>query len=201
MEPGRPTPEDERRPHRDLGGPGLPPRDPDPRSRSATQRGRARRLDPIAICGRLLRDHRRLLGTDHPSTLAFLDGHANLLARAQQWERATALFEEAFRFRGYYHDERAAKASSWYPLAVLRLRAGDVAGYRAVCAGSLEHFGRSNNHFGIVGHVARACSLMPDAVADPERPLDLARRSVQRIARQPLVPVGPRGRRAAGQPP
>jgi serine/threonine protein kinase/Flp pilus assembly protein TadD len=65
---------------------------------------------------------------------------------------------------------------NWYRLALLRLRVGDRPGFRKVCADMLERFGRSPalqvNYFTIW-----TCALAPDAVADWEQPLQLARQA------------------------
>jgi serine/threonine protein kinase/Flp pilus assembly protein TadD len=64
----------------------------------------------------------------------------------------------------------------WYRLALLRLRVADRPGFRKACADMLERFGRSPalqvNYFTVW-----TCALAPDAVADWERPLQLARQA------------------------
>jgi WD40 repeat protein len=53
----------------------------------------------------------------------------------------------------------------WHRHLLLRLRDGDLGGYRAGCAALFSRFGRDGRH-GFVGPVAWACALGPDALAD-----------------------------------
>jgi WD40 repeat protein len=64
----------------------------------------------------------------------------------------------------------------WYQHAVLTLVAGDRNHYRAVCAAMLARFVQTGNAQ-VANLVARACSLAPDAVADPAGVVALARRA------------------------
>jgi WD40 repeat protein len=66
-------------------------------------------------------------------------------------------------------------ARQWYYLAMLTLATGDRVGYRAVCEIMLARFGRTNQAL-VVHNVAWACSLGPEAVADPSRVVALVRR-------------------------
>jgi serine/threonine protein kinase/Tfp pilus assembly protein PilF len=83
--------------------------------------------------------------------------------------------------RGLVEDSEALRLEPndtvrWYHVALLRLRVGDRAGFRKACADMLERFGRSPalqaNYFTVW-----TCALAPDAVADWERPLQLARQA------------------------
>ncbi len=78
-----------------------------------------------------LEDRRRRLGPTHPETLSAMDQLADQFAELGQTRQAAALFEEVWRInpdqfetRGFYW--------SWYPLAVLKLQSGDMAGYRTL---------------------------------------------------------------------
>jgi Flp pilus assembly protein TadD len=65
----------------------------------------------------------------------------------------------------------------WHDEAVLRLKVGDVEGYRRVCRGMLARFGGSNSPVE-AECIARTCCLAPGAVADYEPVLRLADRAV-----------------------
>jgi WD40 repeat protein len=92
--------------------------------------------------------------------------------------------------RGYFHavlgrwDQAAAdharavelgadQAWVWHRHALVRLRSGDAASYRRVCAGMLERFGPTKDP-GTANTVAWTCAVVPGAVAEYKR--------VQRLA-------------------
>jgi tetratricopeptide (TPR) repeat protein len=64
--------------------------------------------------------------------------------------------------------ERRGDVVSWGPHALLRLRLGDIDGYRDACATMLEWYAE-NASFVTSQRIAHACVLAPDAVADLER--------------------------------
>lgn len=64
----------------------------------------------------------------------------------------------------------------WHQHALLTLATGDRARHRVVCETMLARFGRTNDAT-VADGVAWACSLAPDAVADPSRVVALARRA------------------------
>jgi WD40 repeat protein len=68
------------------------------------------------------------------------------------------------------------EAYRWYQHAVLTLAAGDRDRYRAICTAMLARFGQTE-HAHVANMVAWACSLAPDAVAEPARVVALARRA------------------------
>jgi WD40 repeat protein/serine/threonine protein kinase len=82
---------------------------------------------------------------------------------------------DLYERRGLWHDAASYYAAMirQYPdltplherLAVARLLAGDLPGYRAACAGLLERFKSLDNSV-TAGRVAHACGLAPAAVAD-----------------------------------
>jgi tetratricopeptide (TPR) repeat protein len=148
--------------------------------------GPERRLDPI------------LFGPD-PTARA-----RHFMAR-KQWDAAEAAFDEARRARPlnvwiavergelYAHrglwTEAAAyygRAIQQYPdvallherLAVTRLLAGDLPGYRAACAAMLERFKPIDDSDAamLVGY---ACSLAPDALTDLPGLIDVCERSTR----------------------
>jgi serine/threonine protein kinase/tetratricopeptide (TPR) repeat protein len=65
----------------------------------------------------------------------------------------------------------------WYPLALLHLNTGRSKEYRTLCETLLERFGQANDPDVWVG---RICSLAPDAVADPARPVQIAEKGLAR---------------------
>src|SRR5262249_42758941 len=123
----------------------------------------------------------------------------------KQWDAAEAAFDEAMRarpfniaiivergnlyaHRGLWSEAAAyyARAVKQYPdvaplheqLAVTRLLAGDLPGYRAACAGMLERFKTIDDFTAPVG-VAYACSLAPEAVTDLPGLIQVSERSTR----------------------
>src|SRR5262249_40572500 len=97
-------------------------------------------------------------------------GRAYIHAELGQWDQAAADFARAVELG-------ADQAWVWSRHALLRLRSGDAAGYRRVCAGMLEHFGETTDA-GTANTVAWTCVLVPGAVADYKRVLRLAEKAV-----------------------
>jgi tetratricopeptide (TPR) repeat protein len=116
---------------------------------------------------------------------------ARIFMERKQWDAAEAAFDEAMRarpfniaiivergnlyaHRGLWSEAAAyyARAVKQYPdmarlheqLAVARLLAGDLPGYRAACAGMLERFRTVDDNSAML--VAYACSLATQAVTD-----------------------------------
>jgi WD40 repeat protein/serine/threonine protein kinase/tetratricopeptide (TPR) repeat protein len=80
--------------------------------------------------------------------------------------------------------------AAWNHLALVRLAAGDTAGYRATCAAMLENFfpPRGGGLWGeprISYAIAWSCVLAPDAVSDHALLVRLARRAVELEPRSP----------------
>jgi serine/threonine protein kinase/WD40 repeat protein len=71
------------------------------------------------------------------------------------------------------------RANHWYVFqaAALQLRAGDLASYRRTCREMLERFGDTDQPE-VADRTAKTCLLVPDAVADPDRVLQMADRAV-----------------------
>ncbi len=91
-----------------------------------------------------------------------------------RWDEAAADYAKAVDLGT---DARAV----WLGLPLLALAAGDRERYRTTCAGLLERFGATDNPR-TANSVAWVCALAPDAVADPARVVQLARRAVDRQA-------------------
>jgi serine/threonine protein kinase/tetratricopeptide (TPR) repeat protein len=87
-------------------------------------------------------------------------------ARSGRWEQALAPFDRA---RGL----TLGDLFSWCTAAALRLRTGDVEGYRRTCREILERFGDGKDS-GTAAAVAEVCLLAPDPVDDRERVAKLA---------------------------
>jgi predicted Zn-dependent protease len=125
-----------------------------------------------------------------------------------QWDAAEAAFDEAMRARPFnvaIVEERGdlytrrglwSKAAAYYAktveqypdvaplheqLAVTRLLAGDLPGYRAACAGMLERFKPIDDSTAAV-RVAYACSLAPEAVTDLPGLIQFSERSTRWVA-------------------
>jgi tetratricopeptide (TPR) repeat protein len=70
----------------------------------------------------------------------------------------------------------------WFEYAALLLLAGDRPGYAKACAHMMERHGKDGGPRSY--HLARACTLAPDAVADASQPGRLAEKELQGAARQ-----------------
>src|SRR5262249_32596429 len=70
----------------------------------------------------------------------------------------------------------------WFEYAALLMLSGDRPGHAQACAHMVEKCGKTGRPRAY--HVARACTLAPDAVADPSLPSRLAERELQASARQ-----------------
>jgi tetratricopeptide (TPR) repeat protein len=92
-----------------------------------------------------------------------------------QWSQAAADYAKAFEMQSRWDP------IIWYEHAWLRLQVGDEAGYRKVCAVLLDQFGKSKNPDEIA-LLAHTCALAPNALADPNRLVQLAE---QRMAMNP----------------
>jgi tetratricopeptide (TPR) repeat protein len=97
-------------------------------------------------------------------------------AARRDWAQAAACYARALKPRppddGHF----------WFEYAAVRLLAGDRPGYARACARMVERCGKAPNLRAY--HVARACTLAPDAVADAARPGRLAQKELQANAGQ-----------------
>jgi WD40 repeat protein/serine/threonine protein kinase/tetratricopeptide (TPR) repeat protein len=151
--------------------------------------GPERRLDPI------------LFGHDPAA-------RARSFMERKQWDAAEAAFDEAMRARpfniwivlerGDVYTRRGlwSQAAAYYAttvrkypevapvheqLAVTRLLAGDLPGYRAACAEMLERFKPIDDSTAAI-RVAYACSLAADAVSDLPGLIEVSERSLRLAA-------------------
>ncbi|MHC4573182.1 MAG: protein kinase domain-containing protein [Planctomycetota bacterium] len=88
-----------------------------------------------------------------------------------RWDRAIAYFSQAIA-------QGADWPSVWRSQALAYLAAGDIEGYRGTCASVLENFGQTEGPFRAF-LTAWTCVLAPDAVEDPGRIVQLAKRAVE----------------------
>ncbi|HEV8069049.1 MAG TPA: hypothetical protein VGP76_15030, partial [Planctomycetaceae bacterium] len=102
--------------------------------------------------------------------------HADTCVRSGRWDEALAAIDKAVQLD---------PANHWYlfQAAPLHLRAGDVAGYRRVCAAMLERF-QDTQVPEIADRTAKTCLLLPDAVPDFDRAQKLADRAVTGTEKQ-----------------
>jgi tetratricopeptide (TPR) repeat protein len=70
----------------------------------------------------------------------------------------------------------------WFEYAALLLLSGDRSGYAKTCAHMTKAYGKAGGPRPY--HVARACTLAPDSVAEAKRPGRLAEKELQASARQ-----------------
>jgi tetratricopeptide (TPR) repeat protein len=113
------------------------------------------------------REQWQRLWTDVASLLA--DGTLDQgLAHAarQEWDQAAACYQRILE-----HDA-TDNGHFWFEYAALLLLSGDRKGYEKACAHMVERCGKSPDLRAY--HVARACTLSPDAVADASLPGRLA---------------------------
>jgi serine/threonine-protein kinase len=97
-------------------------------------------------------------------------------AARRDWAKAADCYEQVLK-RGLKED-----GHFWFEYAALLVLSGDRAGYSGACAYMMETCGKSGGPRAY--HVARACTLAPDAVAEPARPGRLAEAELQRAAKQ-----------------
>jgi WD40 repeat protein/tetratricopeptide (TPR) repeat protein len=133
---------------------------------------------------------------------------ARSFIKRQQWDAAEAAFDEAMRARpfnislmverGDLYASRGlwSEAAAYYTrtvkqfpeiaplheqLAVTRLLAGDLPGYRAACAEMLERFKPLDDSTAAI-RVANACSLAANAVSDLPGLIEVSERSTRWVA-------------------
>jgi tetratricopeptide (TPR) repeat protein len=75
----------------------------------------------------------------------------------------------------------------WYLAALVHLAAGDRDGYRAACAGMLEHFGGADASDVPAAFTAWTCALAPDALEDLAPALALAERLQAEQPKDPMA--------------
>jgi WD40 repeat protein/serine/threonine protein kinase/tetratricopeptide (TPR) repeat protein len=113
-----------------------------------------------------------------PFNITILLERGDLYARRGLWSEAAAYYESAVK---QYPDV----APLHEQLAVTRILAGDLPGYRAACAAMLERFKAIDDSTAAV-RVAYACSLAPAAVTDVSGLLQVSERWTRWVADKDL---------------
>src|SRR5207248_1859620 len=111
----------------------------------------------------------RLLEADPANALDW-GRRGNIHAVLGRWEQAAADYARAVELE-------ADQAGIWNLHALVRLRSGDMAGYRRACSGMLERFGGTEDP-STANTVAWTCGLVPAAVPDYKRVVRLAEKAV-----------------------
>jgi tetratricopeptide (TPR) repeat protein len=140
------------------------PDDPTLRARRSVACGQLGRWEVVVEdCTRLVKGG----AADGP----VLTRRGRALTNLGRWQEAAADLTRAF--------EEFDQAWAGAELARLRLRDGDRAGHRQVCARLLERFGGTEEP-AVADGLAWVCVLAPDAVPDPARLVALAERALAR---------------------
>jgi serine/threonine-protein kinase len=97
-------------------------------------------------------------------------------AERQDWDKAAGCYQRAL--------ERDATDDGhfWFEYAAVLLLSGDRKGYEKACAHMVARYGKTSKLRAY--HVARACTLAPNAVADPSLPGGLAEKELQGSAKE-----------------
>jgi tetratricopeptide (TPR) repeat protein/tRNA A-37 threonylcarbamoyl transferase component Bud32 len=97
-------------------------------------------------------------------------------AARRKWDKAAGCYKRAL--------ERDATDGGhfWFEYAAVLLLSGDRPGYAGACAHMIEKCGTNGGPRAY--HVARACTLAPDTVAEPSRPGRLAEKELRAYANQ-----------------
>jgi tetratricopeptide (TPR) repeat protein len=103
-------------------------------------------------------------------------GQGRTHAARQEWAPAADCYARALK-RGPTYD-----GHFWFEYAALLLLSGDRPGYAKACAHMVDKCGKSGGPRAY--HVARACTLAPNAVAEPSLPGRLAEKELQQFARE-----------------
>jgi tetratricopeptide (TPR) repeat protein len=99
-----------------------------------------------------------------------------MYAARREWAPAADCYARALK-RGPTDD-----GHFWFEYAALLFLSGDRPGYAKACAHMVEKCGKSGGLRAY--HVARACTLAPNAVAEPSLPGRLAEKELQQFARE-----------------
>lgn len=114
-----------------------------------------------------------------PAEAERLVERGNEHARRSQWKPAAADYAKAVELDPSRH-------LNWLYLAALRLRAGDMAGYRQVANDMLARFSQTDDPWA-AERSAKVCLLAPNAVSDVSVPLELAERAITMLNEQPTL--------------
>jgi serine/threonine-protein kinase len=123
------------------------------------------------------REQWRRLWADLAAIIASdLREQGRMCAARREWTQAAGLYGR-YLARGLTDDGQV-----WYEYAALSLLSADRVGYTRACAHLVETFNKPGGPRGY--HVARACTLGPDAVEGPSLPGRLANKELQQNTKQ-----------------
>jgi superkiller protein 3 len=97
-------------------------------------------------------------------------------AARREWDQAAACYQRVLG------NDATDSGHFWFEYAAVLLLSGDRKGYERACAHMVDRFGKAPGLRAY--HVARACTLAPDAVAEPSLPGRLAEKELEGSARQ-----------------
>jgi serine/threonine protein kinase/Flp pilus assembly protein TadD len=103
---------------------------------------------------------------------------ARAQAARQEWRQAADCYARAFE-----RDPTTEEGHHWFEYAAVLLLSGDRPGYARACAHMVERCDPTTLDLRPY-HVARACTLAPDSVADPAAPGRLAQKDLAGQARE-----------------
>jgi eukaryotic-like serine/threonine-protein kinase len=105
--------------------------------------------------------------------IAITEGYA----RAGLWREAADQGDEVLKLEPGRLGAGTLNRVWYFRPAILRLRSGDVAGYRRTCAALVERL-TGAEEMGVLAIVARSCTVAGDSGIDPARSLKLAEKAV-----------------------
>jgi hypothetical protein len=122
-----------------------------------------------------------------PGDLQVLNPAIDHLARKSRFADANALLSRAVDARRPAQQAPLPQqVQQWYALALVRLKMGDAAGYRAACTALLARAATSNDPLAWA-HAADARLASPDIDKDAQTAIALARRAEQKVAPEATV--------------
>jgi tetratricopeptide (TPR) repeat protein len=101
----------------------------------------------------------------NPNDVYSCSCRGNAYAELGEWSQASADFGTGTALN-------AVDPQIWFHRALLQLHLGDNEGYRSTCARMIAHFPQTD--LNAMYWIASACTLGPDALADPAAPIPLA---------------------------
>jgi serine/threonine-protein kinase len=114
-------------------------------------------------------EYRRAIQLDPKLALAHL-AQCRVHAARREWGRAAESYARSLE------RDPVDWGHAWFEYAAVLLLSGDRKGYRRACAHMVERCGQAQDLRAY--HVARACTLAPDSVADGARPGRLAQKEL-----------------------
>jgi WD40 repeat protein/tetratricopeptide (TPR) repeat protein len=115
-------------------------------------------------------DYTKAIELEGDKNASLWQQRGQVYAELGQWDKALADVDAAIR-------AQSDQVPVWCARALLRLRGGDVAGYRKACAQLLKRFGETDDA-DTAERVARTLCLLDGAVPDRKRPVQLGEKAV-----------------------